>query len=989
VAAFVTAALIAGGVAGGVAVGFGATFAIAGSVFLGGFLPAFGTALVMGGISKAMQKNPQRPESSFQSAGRTVSIRQPVAPRQVVFGMVRTGGTVTYICVNDGGIPTVGPTSLWHMVITLAGHPCRGMTRVYADDRQVEFDATGLSIGHFANVLRIRRDLGTSGAQPFADLVTETAVSGESAWRNDTDRQDFCTKAYLRLVANRELFPNGLPNLTVEVAGVATVYDPRTDAEGWTDNPALLLAHFITEDTFYGLQADYDEEIDEDDLIAAAGVCDEMVLLKAGQSDTFTAAASTDIITRGGSVRPGLTGDGVRVSSTGTLPAGLAADTTYYLMRAEAGLQLATSLANARAGTAIDITDAGSGTHTLTYYSEPRYRANGAFLTTENPKDVMQRLLAAMAGTCINLGGKWHIHAGAYSAPTITLDEDDLDGESTVQAHVSGAEHANGVRGVFTDVNALWQPNDFPAIDGAAYLEEDGGERVWKDIDLTAFVTSVSQAQRLAKIDLLKLRQSLTETTVFKLTAFGAVAGRTVARTDAQMGWSAKAFDVMESGFAVVEGDGEDQGPRLQVPMMLRETAAAVYDWTSSADEQLLDLAPNTNLPSIGDVDVPGVPYKVGEELLTKDDRSVVTKVTIGFMQSLYPFSPAYLLEYKPVASSSYTPLPIIQAPTSSADPVEVELQDIAPGRYNFRVLAIAPIGARSEYSTSGTIEIVGLTAEPADVSGFYVTVHEGRARCHLGLATDKDVQIGGRVWIRWSPLTSGAVWNDGSLIKMEGYPGDSIVCEGPLYAGTYMAKFEDSTGHFSRTEASFVVTETLLTGWTTLDTVTYDATFTGTKVNTVVVDGALQLAASTLWDSMPGTMDTWGLVDYLGGIETSGSCTYTTKQDLGSVQTVRLFPTFKTLGFDTGDTWDSRTDLMDDWGLVDGGSVEDAEILPQVRITQDDPNGASPTWGPWHNLEVADYTARGFEYRTVHTSGNVAHNRKLLQFRVAAKQPA
>jgi hypothetical protein len=56
------------------------------------------------------------------------------------------------------------------------------------------------------------------------------------------------------------------------------------------------------------------------------------------------------------------------------------------------------------------------------------------------------------------------------------------------------------------------------------------------------------------------------------------------------------------------------------------------------------------------------------------------------------------------------------------------------------------------------------------------------------------------------------------------------------------------------------------------------------------------------------------------------------------------------------------------------------------VRTTDDDPAGA-PAWGPWHDLEVADYTARAFEFRTLHTSGNVTHNRRLEQFTVAAKQ--
>lgn len=55
----------------------------------------------------------------------------------------------------------------------------------------------------------------------------------------------------------------------------------------------------------------------------------------------------------------------VRFLTTGTLPTGLSLLTDYWLVRVTAGTcRVATSLANAEAGTTINWTDAGSGTHT-------------------------------------------------------------------------------------------------------------------------------------------------------------------------------------------------------------------------------------------------------------------------------------------------------------------------------------------------------------------------------------------------------------------------------------------------------------------------------------------------------------------------------------------------------------------------------------------------------------------------------------------------
>jgi hypothetical protein len=83
---------------------------------------------------------------------------------------------------------------------------------------------------------------------------------------------------------------------------------------------------------------------------------------------TFTADSTTD---QAAHTAHGLnTGDGpVQVSNSGGgLPAGLAAATNYWVIRVDADhVSFATSLANALAGTAIDLTTNGTGTQTLAH----------------------------------------------------------------------------------------------------------------------------------------------------------------------------------------------------------------------------------------------------------------------------------------------------------------------------------------------------------------------------------------------------------------------------------------------------------------------------------------------------------------------------------------------------------------------------------------------------------------------------------------------
>lgn len=90
---------------------------------------------------------------------------------------------------------------------------------------------------------------------------------------------------------------------------------------------------------------------------------------------TFTADVGTDILTHTNINLMPYTR--VQVSTTTTLPSGLAATTDYYVIKvSDLTCKLATSYANAVAGTSIDIETAGTGTHTINTLL-PRY-TNGA-----------------------------------------------------------------------------------------------------------------------------------------------------------------------------------------------------------------------------------------------------------------------------------------------------------------------------------------------------------------------------------------------------------------------------------------------------------------------------------------------------------------------------------------------------------------------------------------------------------------------------------
>lgn len=133
------------------------------------------------------------------------------------------------------------------------------------------------------------------------------------------------------------------------------------------------------------------------------------------------------------------TGDGpMRFTTSGTLPAGLATGTDYWIIVDDAdNIQIADSVADAISGTAIDITTAGTGTHTLIDTADTRTLIDGLFVYEAAQTDIDYlgskfSILISKSGfqdSAVDVGLSDEVtqHAGAAQAggaSTITLASD-------------------------------------------------------------------------------------------------------------------------------------------------------------------------------------------------------------------------------------------------------------------------------------------------------------------------------------------------------------------------------------------------------------------------------------------------------------------------------------------------------------------------------------------------------------------------------------
>lgn len=342
--------------------------------------------------------------------------------------------------------------------------------------------------------------------------------------------------------------------------------------------------------------------------------------------------------------------------------------------------------------------------------SENRYTCNGAFKLDATPKTILQGLLSSMAGSIIFASGNWYIRAGAYTAPTITLDEDHLVGGLNVTAKIGRRELFNRARGTFSSEAAQWQPTDIPVVTNGTYLAEDNDEQVWGDFDLP-FTIRDSMAQRLLKVQLEKVRQQITIAGSWNLAALDVLAGGTVAITNARMGWSGKVFEIGTWKFSV-------SGNRLVIDMVLRETASTVYDW-ASGEETAVDPAPNTNLP---DPFNPVAPTSLVLDsgttaLFIGGDGTVVSTIAVSWSAALEAGLDQYEIQWKKSAGSEWTGVKI------PASVLEYRIEPVEDGvAYDVRVRGLTIIGGESSFITESDHTVIGKTEVPGNVTSFGAT---------------------------------------------------------------------------------------------------------------------------------------------------------------------------------------------------------------------------------------------------------------------------
>jgi hypothetical protein len=219
------------------------------------------------------------PKWTGAERGITDTITNSAVSRRTVYGRALLGTISAYA-------ETTGTSNeVLHLVQVLCEGPIDSIEKVYFDGEEVTFDISGNVTGKYAGAAVVKKYLGTAG-----QVVDPTLDAASAIWTTD-HKLTGIAYLYVKLTINLQVF-TGIPEITAVVKGKADIYDPRTGTSGYSRNPALCLADYLTT-PLTGPGIAY-ADLDADALAHAADVCDEAVVTIAGTEPRYTCQGVID-----------------------------------------------------------------------------------------------------------------------------------------------------------------------------------------------------------------------------------------------------------------------------------------------------------------------------------------------------------------------------------------------------------------------------------------------------------------------------------------------------------------------------------------------------------------------------------------------------------------------------------------------------------------------------------------------------------------------
>ena len=411
-----------------------------------------------------------------------------------------------------------------------------------------------------------------------------------------------------------------------------------------------------------------------------------------------------------------------------------------------------------------------------------------------------EAFIAAMAGDGVERGGQFAVLAGAAYSPVMTLTDDDMAAAHSFKFQQKSplSEIYNAVHVSWLNLDQPWSAHTLTPLTDAQYEDQDGGQRIARDIDL-AMVPNPYQARAIGRVVLEQSRMQAIHTGVYGGKTAVLEPGDWVTRQfNRDTGFGVSSFlDTDPYGFdasaltdSYLNRMGTDEltmkvvskrraGPELY-ELTLRQCAVA--NFTAPAGPITVAGQPVVT-PPVYTPATPGTPALV-ETVSINADGAAVSTITATWTAS--------------ADAASY----VISIKEGSADWVERRLGNVLiysfRGRtgvtYQARVRAIDNSDLQSLWSGTASILVTGDTTAPAAPSGLSAAGMLGRIVLSWTNPGDGDL-AGTEIWEAATDNFASA-----TLIHTTAAPDQMWVRDnlGTAVTRYYWIKARDRTGNVS-----------------------------------------------------------------------------------------------------------------------------------------------------------------------------------------------
>ncbi|TNB46799.1 host specificity protein J [Martelella lutilitoris] len=280
-----------------------------------------------------------------------------------------------------------------------------------------------------------------------------------------------------------------------------------------------------------------------------------------------------------------------------------------------------------------------------------------------------------------------------------------------------------------------------------------------------------------------------------------------------------------------------------------------------------------------------------------------------------------------------------------ATESVSIDLQDLDPGIYSFRVRSVfAALNQRSPWATLDAVYLASVLSPPANVERFNIAVIGDVAT--LTWAPVQALNLSHYV-IRYSPELTGVSWRS-SGAQLDHVDATSVQI--PTRPGTYLIKAVTRQGVESPL-ATMIQTTVGATPMNAVERFVEQPDWSGRFDGCRAGEPGLRLAER---------QD--------GGLLPSGSYVSARTIDLGSVYTSRVTPLLSVYGQDVDDTMVKWPVLSALDGIV-GADASKWNAVMEMRTTDDDPDDAGARWSDWREAATGDVAARAYQMRLLLSS--------------------